>query len=185
MDETELIAAARGGQEEAFAELYRQHIRYVRAIGRSILRKNDLDDMCQETFLRAFTRLHTFDVNLKFRPWITRIAINQCLLTLRQGRQASNGDSHLVQMDVEMTDEALDRFVFACADTQLEGVSARLDLDRLLQVLNPLERQVLEMAYLEGVPYVEIAAVVGLPLTTVRTKIHNAKIKLRIKCDEK
>jgi RNA polymerase sigma-70 factor (ECF subfamily) len=88
-------------------------------------------------------------------------------------------------MDVEMTDEALDRFVFACADTQLEGVSARLDLDRLLQVLNPLERQVLEMAYLEGVPYVEIAAVVGLPLTTVRTKIHNAKIKLRNKCDEK
>jgi RNA polymerase sigma-70 factor (ECF subfamily) len=185
MDETELIAAARGGQEEAFAELYRQHIRYVRAIGRSILRKNDLDDMCQETFLRAFTRLHTFDVNLKFRPWITRIAINQCLLTLRQGRQASNGDSHLVQMDVEMTDEAFDRFVFACADTQLEGVSARLDLDRLLQVLNPLERQVLEMACLEGVPYVEIAAVVGLPLTTVRTKIHNAKIKLRNKCDEK
>jgi RNA polymerase sigma-70 factor (ECF subfamily) len=185
MDETELIAAARGGQEEAFAELYRQHIRYVRAIGRSILRKNDLDDMCQETFLRAFTRLHTFDVNLKFRPWITRIAINQCLLTLRQGRQASNGDSHLVQMDVEMTDEAFDRFVFACADTQLEGVSARLDLDRLLQVLNPLERQVLEMAYLEGVPYVEIAAVVDLPLTTVRTKIHNAKIKLRNKCDEK
>ncbi|HET6219817.1 MAG TPA: RNA polymerase sigma factor [Acidobacteriaceae bacterium] len=185
MDETELIAAARGGNEDAFAELYRQHVRYVRAIGRSILRKNDLDDMCQETFLRAFTRLDTFDVTLKFRPWITRIAINQCLRTLRQGRQASNGDSHLVQMDVEMADEAFDRFVFASADTQLEGVSARLDLDRLLQLLKPLERQALEMAYLEGVPYMEIAAVLGVPLTTVRSKIHSAKIKLRNKCDEK
>jgi RNA polymerase sigma factor (sigma-70 family) len=185
MDETELIAAARLGNEDAFAELYRQHIRYVRAIGRSILRKNDLDDMCQETFLRAFTRLDTFDVNLRFRPWITRIAINQCLLTLRQGRQASNGDSHLVQMDVEMADEAFDRFVFASADSQLEGVSARLDLDRLLQALKPLERQVLEMAYLEGLPYMEIATVLGVPLTTVRAKIHSVKMKLRNKCDEK
>jgi RNA polymerase sigma-70 factor (ECF subfamily) len=184
-DETELIAAALGGDEDAFAELYRQHIRYVRAIGRSILRKNDLDDMCQETFLRAFTRLATFDVTLRFRPWITRIAINQCLLTLSQGRRARNGDSHLVQMDVEMADEALDRFFFASADTQLEGVSARLDLDRLLQMLNPLERQVLEMAYLDGAPYMEIAAVLGVPLTTVRGKIHNAKIKLRNKREEK
>ena len=175
MDETELIAAARLGDEDAFAELYRQHNRYVRAIGRSILRKNDLDDMCQETFLRAFTRLDTFDVNLQFRPWITRIAINQCLLTLRQGRQASNGDSHLIQMDAEMADEAFDRFVFASADSQLEGVSARLDLDRLLQVLKPIERQVLEMAYLEGAPYMEIATVLGVPLTTVRAKISPPK----------
>jgi RNA polymerase sigma-70 factor (ECF subfamily) len=186
MDETELIAAARLGDEDAFVELHRQHIGYVRAIGRSILRKSDLDDMCQETFLRAFTRLHTFDVNLQFRPWITRIAINQCLRTLRQGRQASNGDSHLVQMDVEMADEALDRFVFASADTQLEGVSARLDLNRLLQqVLKPLERRLLRMAYLEGLPYMEIAAVLGVPLTTVRSRIHQAKIKIRNKCDEK
>ncbi len=184
MDETELIAAALGGDEDAFAELYRQNVRYVCAIGRSILRKNDLDDMCQETFLRAFTRLHTFDVSLTFRPWLTRIAINQCLLILRQGRQASNGDSHLVQMDEEMAEEALDRFVFSGADTQLEGVSARLDLDRLLLVLKPVERQVLEMAYLEGAPYMEIAEVLGVPLTTVRGKIHKAKIKLRNKCEE-
>jgi RNA polymerase sigma factor (sigma-70 family) len=89
-------------------------------------------------------------------------------------------------MDVEMADEALDRFVFASADTQLEGVSARLDLDRLLQqVLKPLERRLLRMAYLEGLPYMEIAAVLGVPLTTVRSRILKAKIKIRNKCDEK
>jgi RNA polymerase sigma-70 factor (ECF subfamily) len=179
MDETELIAAARLGDEDAFAELYRQHIRYVRAIGRSILRNNDLDDMCQDTFLLAFTRLDSFDVSLPFRPWITRIAINQCLMSLRKRRQASNGESHLVQMDAEMADEAFDRFVFASADTQLEGVPARLDLDRLLQVLKPIQRRVLEMAYLEEMLDTEISEVLGIPLATVRTKIHNAKIKLR------
>ena len=74
MDETELIAAARRGDEDAFAELYHQHVGYVKAVGRAILRKNDLDDMCQETFLLAFTRLHSFEGNSQFRTWITRIA---------------------------------------------------------------------------------------------------------------
>ncbi len=98
MDETELIAAARLGDEDAFAELYRQHIGYVRAIGRSILRNRELDDMCQETFLLAFQRLDSFEGNGRFRSWITRIAINRCLAILRKGRQASNGESHLVQI---------------------------------------------------------------------------------------
>ena len=55
MDETELIAAARSGDEEALQELYQQHVGYVKAVGRAILRKNDLDDMCQDTFLLAFS----------------------------------------------------------------------------------------------------------------------------------
>ena len=130
MDETELIAAARLGNQDAFAELYRQHIGYVRAIGRSILRSRDLDDMCQETFLLAFTRLDSFEGNSRFRTWITRIAINQCLMILRKGRQASNGESHLVQMERDETRS--DRCLLARRDTQLEGVRARLDLERLL-----------------------------------------------------
>ena len=90
MDETELIAAARLGDENAFTELYQQHIGYVKAVGRAILRKNDLDDMCQDTFLLAFTRLHSFEGNSQFRTWITRIATNRCLAILRKGRR--NGE---------------------------------------------------------------------------------------------
>ena len=89
MDETGLIAAARLGDQDAFAELYQLHIRYVRAIGRSILHTDDLDDMCQDTFLLAFTRLDSFEGNSRFRTWITRIAINRCLVTLRKERGAS------------------------------------------------------------------------------------------------
>src|SRR5271156_660256 len=115
MDEMELIAAARQGNQDAFAELHRRHIRYVRAIGRSILRSRDLDDMCQETFLLAFMRLDSFEGNSQFRTWITRIAINRCLMMLRKRRQASNGESHLVQVDA-------DQCVIESRDTQLEGV---------------------------------------------------------------
>ena len=180
MQESELIAAARSGDEDAFAELYRQHIGYVRAIGRSILRTNELEDMCQDTFLLAFTRLDSFEENAQFRSWLTRIAINQCLMTLRKGRQASNGESNLVQMDAEpAADGVRDRCVFASIDIQLEGVPARIDLDRLLRVLKPIQRQVLEMAFLEDIPDLEIAEALGMTLTAVKSKIYQAKRKVR------
>jgi RNA polymerase sigma-70 factor (ECF subfamily) len=149
-------------------------------VGRNILGKKDVDDMCQDTFLLAFTRLDSFEGNSQFRTWITRIAINQCLATLRKGRQASNGESHLVQIDAEMaSDKVLDRYVFASTDTQLEGVPARLDLNRLLCVLNPLQRRVLEMAYLEDIPDLEIAEILGTTLTSVKSRIYQAKRKVR------
>jgi RNA polymerase sigma-70 factor, ECF subfamily len=172
MDETELIAAARLGDEDAFAELYRQHIRYVRAIGRSILRNRDLEDMCQETFLLAFMRLDSFEGNARFRSWITRIAINRCLVILRKTRQASNGESHLVQMDA-------DRYVYVSRDSQLEGVGARLDLERLLGKLNPAQRQILEMAYLEDIPDLQIAEALGTTVVAVKCTLYRVKRILR------
>jgi RNA polymerase sigma-70 factor, ECF subfamily len=185
MDETELIAAARLGDEKAFTELYQLHLGYVTAVGRAILRKNDLEDMCQETFLLAFTRLHSFEGNSQFRTWITRIAVNQCLMTLRKERQASNGESHLVQMDPELTSEDVrDRCIFAGKDKYLEGVPARLDLSRLLRVLKPMPRQVLEMAYLEDMPAQEIAELLGITLSCVKRTIHAAKRQMRKKIHE-
>jgi RNA polymerase sigma-70 factor (ECF subfamily) len=182
MDETELIAAARLGNQDAFAELYRQHVGYVRAIGRSILRNKDLDDMCQDTFLLAFTRLNSFDGNSRFRTWITRIAINRCLVTLRKGRRTGKSQSDQVSMDTEFADEGVDRFAFACIDQQLEGLSTRLDLEKLLSALTPIQRQILEMAYLEDMPELEIAEVLGIPLSAVTRRIFRAKRKVRNKC---
>jgi RNA polymerase sigma-70 factor (ECF subfamily) len=160
MDETELIAAARSGDEDAFRELYQQHIGYVKAVGRAILRKNDLDDMCQDTFLLAFTRLHSFEGSSQFRTWITRIAVNRCLVILRKGRQAI--DSR-----------------FARPDRDLEGVPARLDMEKLLRGLPPLQRRALTMAYAEDMPAQEIADILGTTLACVKNSIHLAKRRAR------
>jgi RNA polymerase sigma-70 factor (ECF subfamily) len=180
MDETELIAAARLGDEDAFAELYREHAGYVRALGRSVLRRSDVDDMCQDTFLVAFTRLDGFEGNAQFRTWITRIAMNQCLMLLRKGCQPSNGDSNLLQIDEEMAaDGVLDRCIFASVDTQLENVPARLDLTKWLRVLRPAQRQLLEMAYFEGMPEMEIAELLGTTVAWVKSNLHQAKRRVR------
>lgn len=179
MDESSLIAAARLGDEDAFAEIYREHVGYVRAIGRSILRNSDLDDMCQDTFLLAFTRLHSFEGNCRIRTWISRIAINRCLATLRRARQSSNGESYIIRIDAELfANLEHDRWNFARTDKNLESLTVRLDLDRLLEVLDPIERQVIEMAYLEDMPSQQIAEILGLTLSLVKHKLRRAKKQL-------
>jgi RNA polymerase sigma factor (sigma-70 family) len=180
MHEDMLVAAARLGDEDAFTDLYQQHAGYVRAVGRAILRSDDLDDFCQDTFLLAFTRLHGFEGGSSFRSWITRIAINRCLVTLRQNRQASNGQCNLAQLEEEMEpDGLLDRSVFACEDAGLRALPARLDLAKLLGQLRPLQRRVLEMAYLEGMPNAEIAQILGISTRVVTCKLYRGKQQLR------
>ncbi len=170
MDEAELIAAARSGNEAAFAELYRLHLGYVKAVGYAILHKDDVEDVCQDTFLLAFTRLRSFSGNSRFRTWITRIAINQCLMILRRDGQISNGDSNLADMDLEL---------LTGLDKDLESVAARLDLDRLLRAVRPYQRRILEMAYLEDMPVQEMAEVLGISLCRVKKSIQRAKEKAR------
>lgn len=171
-EEAELVAAAQAGDEDAFAALYQAHVRYVRAVGRSILRTDDLDDLCQDTFLLAFTRLGSFAGTAGFRTWITRIAINQCLLALRRGR---NG-ARQVQMDFEAME---DDVAFRTRDVLLEDVPARLDLERLLGMLRGRERQILEMACLEDRPDHEIAEILGVDRSTVKRTLTRTKERLR------
>ena len=164
-----MIAAARLGDEDAFAALYRQEVRYVRAIGRSVLHSDDLDDLCQDVFLLAFRGLPGFAGACSFRTWISRIALHACLGRLRRFQQASNGGVHLVPL----TDELVG------ADETLAGLPARLDLERSLRVLTPAQRQMLEMAYVEEMPAVEIAAALGVTVAQVKSTLHRAKGRVR------
>lgn len=180
MDEIEVITAARRGCQDAFTALYEKHLPHIKAAGRAILRSDDLDDLCQDTFLLAFTRLDSFHGKSNFRTWITRIAMNQCLMTLRRNRQVTNGTSQLLQLDVEdVSDELLDQCIFVEEDKNLQAVPARFDLSKLLRVLKPKQRAILEMAYLEELPDREIADRLGMTLASVKSKLHHAKKRIR------
>jgi RNA polymerase sigma-70 factor (ECF subfamily) len=170
VDESGLIAAARQGDQGAFAELYLSHYGYVRGICRNILRDDSVDDLCQDTFLVAFTRLDTFAGNAQFRSWITRIAVNQCLMTLRKRR-------HYVSVSLE--EDSLDRYIFVAKDAVLEGAPARVDLEKMMSVLTDSTRQMLIMACLDGNSEQEIAEKLGLSADIVRKRIYWAKRKMR------
>ena len=129
-----------------------------------------MDDLCQDTFLVAFTRLDSFAGKAKFRTWMTRIAINQCLMALRKRR-------HYVP--VPLDEEAIDQYVFVVKDAVLEGAPARMDLEKMMSVLTDSTREMLIMAYLDGIPETEIAEALGLSVNAVRCKLSRTKRKMR------
>jgi RNA polymerase sigma-70 factor (ECF subfamily) len=170
VDESELIAAARKGDQGAFAELYRSHQSYVHGVCRNILRDDSVDDVCQDTFLVAFTRLDTFAGTAKFKSWITRIAVNQCLMTRRKRR-------HYVSVALE--EDVLDKYILVAKDAVLEGAPARMDLEKMMSVLTDSTREMLIMACLDGNTELEIAEKLGLSADLVRKRIYWAKRKMR------
>lgn len=180
MDEQELIASARQGSEQAFEALYKNNLRFVKATGHAVLHTSDLDDLVQDTFLLAFSRLDSFAGNSSFRTWITRIALNRCLMILRKSRQASNGQCQLVDLEaVAESGDLLEACVFAAEDRELRSVCARLDLPKLLRILKPLERMLLRMAYIDERSEREIAERMGMTIPAVKSKLHHAKKRLR------
>ena len=118
----------------------------------------------------AFTRLESFAGKSQFRTWMTRIAINQCLMALRKRR-------HYVP--VPFDEELIDRYVFVVKDAVLEGAPARMDLEKMMSVLTDSTREMLIMACLDGNTEQEIAESLGLSLNAVRCKLSRTKRKLR------
>jgi RNA polymerase sigma-70 factor (ECF subfamily) len=175
-DDAELVAKAQAGDEDAFTALYQAHVGSVRAVCRQILRTEDLDDVCQETFLRAFARIHTFAGKAGFRTWVTRIAINQSLMTLRRRRQESNGENKLVAVDFEAL---ADDVTLTTRDAALENVAVRLDVEKMLRGLKPLQRKMVEMAYMEEWQDAEITQMLGVSAATLSSTLYFFKRRLR------
>ena len=83
MNDLELVAAAKQGDQVAFTELYRRHIDGVRAVCGEIVLVDELDDVCQETFSRAFTGVKSFRGDAQFGTWLISIARNECLSSIK------------------------------------------------------------------------------------------------------
>src|SRR5215510_7055187 len=87
IDERRLVAEARSGCSSAFGELYERHRRRIYRSALRILRnQEDAEDAVQRCFQRAFTNLARFRGDSTFSTWLTRVAINEALMLLRQRR---------------------------------------------------------------------------------------------------
>ena len=159
--ETLLLAAAREGDQLAFRELYQQQVRHVRALARQVLHTQDVDDVCQEVFLRAFTRIGSFQEASSFRTWISRITLYECFRS--RGRCST-----MVPLEDTM----------AVCEHGLAGVTERLDVSRMLETLGPVQRKMVEMAYLEEKPAAEIAVLFDTTVAQVKSSLHRAKRRL-------
>ncbi len=202
--EAQLVHASLAGDEQAFAVLVRRYqARVFRLAGRFFRQPQDVEEVAQETFLRAWMKLGTYGARAPFEHWLTRLCLRCAFDRLRRP-----GDGRLRQAP---SAAAPDRVAVAAADAagttgrarvrrlglaaaaepgrglSLEEVveapavdpTARLEVERLLARLQPADRFLLVLLEAEGWSVAEIAERLGWSRVNVKVRAHRARQRLR------
>jgi RNA polymerase sigma-70 factor (ECF subfamily) len=176
-DDRRLIAECLGGRREAFGELVsRYQVRLYNAAARLVGNPDDAADVVQEAFLNAYQSLHTFKGDAEFFTWLYRIAFNTAISQKRKKRAVISLDGKGGgDPNVEPTDPS----EFVRPGAQLERTEDETRLHDALGRLSFEHRDVLVMKDLDGLKYEEIAEVLGVPIGTIRSRLHRARLELR------
>jgi RNA polymerase sigma-70 factor (ECF subfamily) len=157
------VAAARGGSQEAFRQLVARHQQAVRSFLRRVLNNAaDADDLAQETFLAAWSRLWRYRGAASFRSWLCAIAWNKALsLSRSRGRERRRVEAL----------EASPAASGGCSDI-------RLDLERALRGLPADQRAAVALCLGGEFSHAEAAEALGLPLGTIKSHVQRGRAKL-------
>lgn len=179
VDDAILVRQALEGSPDACEALVRRFERPVfNLIARLVRDAATAEDLAQDTFLKVFRALETYDPTYRFSSWVFRIAHNTAVDHLRQRRLLTVGPS--LDADGEERDP-LDRLPDPAGLTPEQSALRQeviATLDRAIDELRPEYRTAVVLRYQEGLDYQEIADVMDLPLGTVKTFLHRARHEL-------
>jgi len=158
--------------EKYQAEVYGTALRIVR-------RPEDAEDLAQETFLRAFRALARYDPTRPFGAWLHTIAARLCIdhhrrnrakfVSLTRPEEGSSGEERTIDLEdpADQPDEVAEKSELARR------------LEALVETLPPDSRAAILLRHQQDLPYEEIARVLGVPLGTIKARIHRARIMLK------
>jgi RNA polymerase sigma-70 factor (ECF subfamily) len=183
-DEELLTRFCKGQTTEAFGALVRRYERELYGYLRRYLGDAHLaDDVFQNTVLQVYLKSGQYEAGRPVRPWLYTIATNQAIDALRR-----NGRHQLLSLDQqreELAEGELSSLVETLESSSPDPLEAaqgqerrqkiRASVDRLPEFL----RQVLVLAYYQGLKYREIADILGIPVGTVKSRLHAALVKLQ------
>lgn len=181
-DDASLVRRCLRDDPDAFRFLVERYQGEVYGLALRVLgRAEDAEDMTQETFLRAFRALARYDPTRPFGAWLHTIAARLCidhhrrnrakLVSLTQPEEGTSGEERTIELE-----DPADR-----PDEEAEKSELARRLDALVQELPPDSRTAILLRHQQDLPYEEIARVLGVPIGTVKARIHRARIMLRQK----
>ena len=183
-----VVRHAARGREAAYRELIRRYQRPVFSLIYRMVRDRELaEDLAQETFIKVLNAIDSYRPEYKFSSWIFKIANNAAIDQLR--RRALNTLSLDGSPHAENA-EAIESTTLQIGDTresQLDEVTSKelgSQIEAAISQLRPEYRSCIILRHIDGRPYEEIAAMLDLPLGTVKTYIHRARNELRILLSE-
>jgi RNA polymerase sigma-70 factor (ECF subfamily) len=166
-----LVGRARAGEDAAFAQLVGLHRPSVEAIVRSRLGAGaDVDDVVQESFVAAYRHLHDLTDDARFGPWLRRIASNAAAKALRRA---------LVQRARFLHPANLEDVAWPGVEDEGGSRAPAYALREAMSALAPGDRAAVTLFHLLGLPQTEIAEALEVPVGTVKSRLHRAKVQLR------
>jgi RNA polymerase sigma-70 factor, ECF subfamily len=160
----DLILQARRGESEAFGELV---IRYQTGVFnvcyRILHERSEAEDLAQEAFIRAYDRIHSFDIERQFGPWIRRVAANLCLNHLESQKVTTELDD---ERDADQTQRP---------ESVIEVHERSEQIRMVLASLPANYRLVIELRHYQELSYDEIASELNIPLSDVKSHLFRAR----------
>ena len=179
----EVVQWAREGQERAYRELVRGYQRPIFSlIYRMVRDRERAEDLTQETFVKVLNALDSYRPEYKFSSWIFKIANNAAIDQLRRkeldtlsldGAPDATTSDRREGTSIQLADGA------ESALQELEARELGSQIERAIAQLRPQYRSCILLRHVEGYAYEEIAEMLELPLGTVKTYIHRARVELR------
>ena len=175
--DAELVTETLAGQTAAFEILVVRYQPRIFATARRYARREDeVEDVVQEIFLKAYQKLHTFRSEAPFEHWLMRLAVRTCYDFLRAHQR--NRETSFTEFSREESDW-LERFNAQPDDTPTSDVGARELLERALAALSPDARLVITLLEIEDRSVREIAALTGWSETLVKVRAFRARRQMR------
>lgn len=174
----ELLGRHQTGEDGSFSEIVHRYAgELYRFLARFTGNAAAAEDLLQETFLQVHQSAEKFDQSRRLRPWLFTIAANKARDYLRSQRRRTevsldadiggHGDESVTFAEIFQGGDALPEEMLGRAEQQ-EMVR------RAVEQLPPALRQVLLLGYFQQLPYKEIAEIVGVPVGTVKSRLHTA-----------
>lgn len=176
-EEDRLIRQAQEGNQQAFEALLRRHERRIFAlIGSFLRRRQDVEDLAQEVFLKAYLAMGRFRPGAPFAPWLNRIAVNACYDHLRKSRR---------RPEVSLTDLADRESIFihhlaargylSAGGESGDHVAAKDLAERILATLPPRDRLAITLREVQGFEIAEIASALGCTRPAAKVRLFRAR----------
>jgi len=173
-DDSQLIDEALEGDTAAFGQLVQKHQdRLYNTLVHVVGCRVEAEDVVQDAFVQAFLKLRSFQRNSAFYTWLYRIAFNAAVSRRRRKRVEFSVEQGREQTGTEPLDDG------EAPSERLERQERARQVRTALATLTEEHRAILVLREMEGCCYETIADVLKLPVGTVRSRLHRARLQLR------
>ncbi|NIO06985.1 MAG: sigma-70 family RNA polymerase sigma factor [Deltaproteobacteria bacterium] len=184
--EAELVEALKRKDPKALESIITQHGGMMYRTALRIVGQDETEEVLQETFLKVYQKIHTFNGHAALTTWLYRIVLHTALMRLR-ARSRSREDL-LDSMDSQFTEEGA--FRHELVDWELSPENTVLRHEALTLLSNTIKdlpetyQEVYVLAEIEGLPHQQIATTLDVSVGVVKTRLHRARLFLRKVLDD-